>query len=112
IKSALLELHHEVERPLDRNHAECAAFGRSDNDYARWSYIEKLKRAVQKSIELWERFCNEGHIELNLKEAVEVEVHGFYELEYKGIATSIDKMPAIRLWSTKSPLKRFIVKGP
>jgi hypothetical protein len=72
IKSAVLELHHEVERPLDGNHANCAAFGKVNN-YAQWSYLEKLEKVVQKSLEL----CTKDHIELNLKEVVDVEVHGF-----------------------------------
>jgi hypothetical protein len=103
IKSAVLELHHEVERPLDSNHANCAAFGKVNN-YAQWSYLEKLERAAKKSLEL----CTKDHIELNLKEVVEVEVHGFYEA---GDSPSTDKAP-IRLWTTKVPLKTFIVKGP
>jgi hypothetical protein len=103
IKSAVLELHHEVERPLDGNHADCAAFGKANN-YAQWSYLEKLDKAVRKSLEL----CTKDHIELDLKGLVEVEVHGFYEA---GDKPSLDKAP-IRLWSTKDRLKQFLVKGP
>ncbi len=62
IKSAVLELHHEVERPLDENHANCAAFGKVNN-YAQWSYLEKLDKAAENSLEL----CTRDHIELNLK---------------------------------------------
>lgn len=103
IKSAVLELHHEVERPLDGNHADCAAFGKVNN-YAQWSYLEKLEKAVKKSLEL----CTKDHIELDLKGLVEVEVHGFYEA---GDKPSLDKAP-IRLWTTKDRLKQFLVKGP
>lgn len=103
IKSAVLELHHEVERPLDENHANCAAFGEANN-YAQWSFLEKLDKAAKKSLEL----CNKDHIELNLKEEVEVEVHGFYEA---GDNPSTDKVP-IRLWTTKIPLKSYLTKGP
>jgi hypothetical protein len=103
IKSAVLELHHEVERPLDGNHADCAAFGKANN-YAQWSYLEKLEKAVQKSLEL----CTKDHIELDLKGLVEVEVHGFYEA---GDKPSLDKAP-IRLWTTKDRLKQFLIKGP
>jgi hypothetical protein len=103
IKSAVLELHHEVERPLDGNHADCAAFGKVNN-YAQWSYLEKLQKAVQKSLEL----CTKDHIELNLKALVEVEVHGFYEA---GDKPSLEKAP-IRLWTTKDRLKQFLIKGP
>ncbi len=39
---------------------------------------------------------------------VEVEVHGFFEA---GDNPSSDKAP-IRLWTTKIPLKSFLVKGP
>lgn len=103
IKSAVLELHHEVERPLIGNHAECASFGKVNN-YAQWSYLEKLDVAAKKSLEL----CTRDHIELNLKELVEVEVHGFYEAGDNRVS---DKA-LIRLWSTKIPLKSFLVKGP
>jgi len=109
IKSAVLELHHEVERPLDSNHANCAAFGNVKNaqwsyNYALWSYLEKLEKAVKKSLDL----CRKDHIELNLKDVVDVEVHGFYEA---GDNRTIEKAP-IRLWTTKIPLKSFIIKGP
>jgi len=103
IKSAVLELHHEVERPLDGNHADCAAFGKANN-YAQWSYLEKLDKAIQKSLEL----CTKDHIELDLKGLVEVEVHGFYEA---GDKPSLEKAP-IRLWTTKDRLKQFLIKGP
>jgi hypothetical protein len=104
IKSAVLEFHHEVERPLLGNHADCAAFGGA-NDYARWSYLEKLEKAIKKSLELCPKF-DEDHIELRLKEEVEVEIHGFYEAGHK---TASDRLG---LWSTKHPLQGFVKKGP
>lgn len=108
IRSAVLEIHHEVERPLIGNHADCAAFG-SENDYAQLSYLEKLQRAVNDSLKLWEKFLSRDHIELKLKEDVEIEVHGFYGAGEKlGL---LDKLP-IRLWSTKDRLKQFLLKGP
>lgn len=104
IKSAVLEVHHEIERPLLGNHADCAAFGGA-NDYARWSYLEKLEKAVKKSLELCPKF-DEDHIELRLKEQVEVEIHGFYEAGHK---TASDRLG---LWSTRYPLEGFVKKGP
>jgi hypothetical protein len=111
IKSAVLELHHEVERPLDGTHADCAAFGRKNN-YAQWSYLEKLERAVKKSLKLSKKFSKDDHTELGPKGEAKVEVHGFYETEDKATPSSGDKMPSIRLWTKKTPLKTFIGKGP
>jgi hypothetical protein len=111
IKSAVLELHHEVERPLDAEHADCPAFG-TKNNYAQESYLDKLERAVKKSFKLSKKFIKDDHTELDPKGEAKVEIHGFYEPEEKTVGSTMDNTPVIRLWSTKTPLKEFILQGP
>ncbi|KAH6670519.1 hypothetical protein B0J14DRAFT_516061 [Halenospora varia] len=103
IKSALLNLRHEVVYPLLSDHAQCASFD-SDNAQTKSSYLEELARAVKKSCEL----SKTKHVEMSLESRVQVEVNGFYE----GDLTAGDDQAPIRVWSTNRPLSDFKEYGP
>ena len=106
IKSAILDLHHEVDRPLQANHADCAAFGLKD-EYTKWKFIWKLRDAAVHA----QNISLKSHVTIGLDKKVEVEVHGFYETRDKGAAGKRDERH-IRLWSTSSPLVTFLKDGP
>ncbi|KAH8674577.1 hypothetical protein BGZ60DRAFT_526534 [Tricladium varicosporioides] len=103
IKSALLNLRHEVVYPLLSDHAQCASFD-SENAQTKASYLGELARAVKKACEL----SKTKHIEMSLESRVQVEVNGFYE----GDLTAGDELAPIRVWSTNRPLKDFKEYGP
>ena len=106
IKSAILELHHEVDRPLQANHADCAAFGLED-EYTKWKFIWKLRDAANRA----QKIALKAHVTIGLDKKVEVEVHGFYETRDKGLAGKQEEKH-IRLWSTSNPLVTFLKDGP
>jgi hypothetical protein len=106
IKSAILELHHEIDRPLQANHGDCAAFG-PGNEYPKKSFLNKLNEATTKAEEL----SKKEHASFNLDNLIEVEVHGFYESTEQALSGAHHKRP-IRLWSTRNPLDTFMRVGP
>ncbi|KAG0645914.1 hypothetical protein D0Z07_7861 [Hyphodiscus hymeniophilus] len=106
IKSAILELHHEVDRPLQANHGDCAAFGVED-EYTKWKFIWKLRDAAIQA----QKISAKSHKNYGLDQKVEVEVHGFYETKDRMVAGKQEKRH-IRLWSTSDRLKVFLDDGP
>jgi hypothetical protein len=102
IKSAILNLRHEVVYPLLCDHTESASFGNS-NTQTKESFLGELAAAVNKAREL----SKTKHTEMNLEEHVKVEINGFYE----GTVTSSVEKP-IRVWSTNRSLRDFIRYGP
>jgi hypothetical protein len=102
IKSAILELHHEIDRPLQANHADCAAFGYED-EYTKWKFIRKLRDAATLAVPI----SRKKHTTIGLDRKVEVEVHGFYETRDQA-----QEKRSIRLWSTSNPLVDFLKDGP
>jgi hypothetical protein len=102
IKSALLNLRHEVVFPLRSDHAHCGTF--EGNEQTKKSYLAEFAHAVKKAIEL----SKTTHTTLNLEQHVQVEVIGFYE---STPWTSGTEVP-IRLWSTSRSLSDFKKCGP
>jgi hypothetical protein len=102
IKSALLNLRHEIVFPLRSDHAHCGSF--EGNEQTKKSYLIELAHAVKKAIEL----SKSAHTTLHLEQVVQVEVIGFYE---SAPFTIGDEVP-IRLWSTGRSLSDFKKYGP
>ena len=105
IKSAILELHHEIDRPIQACHADCAAFGPEDK-YTKTKFIEKLREATIQA----QNLSKEQHITICLERKVDVEVHGFYEDSHQ-VADGKERKREIRLWSTINPLEDFLKEG-
>jgi hypothetical protein len=103
IKSALLNLRHEVVYPLLSDHAGCATFGMIDQQ-TKNSYLAELAEAINKALQLRKI----SHFEMNLENKVQVEVNGFYE---GSVLTSNNEIP-IRVWSTNRSLSDFMRDGP
>jgi hypothetical protein len=106
IKSAILDLHHEVDRPVLANHADCAAFG-PDNEYTKRSFIRKLRSAVTQAKTL----SLEEHKNIVVEKKIDVEVHGFYESTDQKADDKHQKKP-MRLWSTINSFDDFMRMGP
>ncbi|KAI9782817.1 MAG: hypothetical protein M1839_004568 [Geoglossum umbratile] len=104
IKSAILELYHEVDYPLLTDHVGCASFS-GKNNQTKQDYLAGLKEAVEKACGL----SSINHNELKLREKVKVEIHGFYE---DSTPQSPGAKPPIRLCSTRRTLKDFKEYGP
>jgi hypothetical protein len=104
IKSALLNLRHEVVYPLLSDHAHCASFD-SNNLQTKTSYLGELAHAVKKACEL----SKTKHTEMKLEDKVQVEVNGFYE---GTVLASDGELPPIRVWSTSRSLRDFKKWGP
>jgi hypothetical protein len=102
IKSALLNLRHEIVFPLKSDHAHCGTF--EGNEQTKKSYLIELAHAVKKSIDL----SKSTHTTLHLERHVKVEVIGFYE---STPFTGGNDVP-IRLWSTARSLSDFKEFGP
>jgi len=100
IKSALLNLRHEVVYPLLSDHTNCAGFG-SKNLQTKESYLGELSEAIDKALEL----SKIKHTEMNLEDRVKVEVIGFYEMSEN------NEVP-IEVWSTSRSLRDFKRHGP
>jgi hypothetical protein len=104
IKSALLNLRHEVVYPLLSDHAHCASF-EGNNAQTKTSYLGELAHAVKKACELSET----KHTEMYLENKVFVEVNGFYE---GTVLANETEPPPIRVWSTSRSLLDFKNLGP
>jgi hypothetical protein len=104
IKSALLNLRHEVVYPLLSDHQECASFG-NDNSETKASYLDELADAVKMACDLSRTI----HYDLLLDEKVMVEINGFYE---GTVLTPNNEAPVIRVWSTSRSLSDFMRHGP
>lgn len=103
IRSAILELYHEIDYPMLTDHVGCASFSGENNEILE-DFLSELKSATKQAWTL----SKEKHIELKIKEKVEVEVHGFY----KGLPQPSGSETPIRLWSIKKSLQEFIMLGP
>lgn len=99
IKSALLNLRHEVVYPLLSDHANCASFG-NNNKQIKESYLGELSDAIKKALEL----STTKHTEMNLDDRVKVEINGFYKI-------STDEA-SMKVWSTTRSLRDFKRLGP
>ena len=108
IKSAILELHHEVDRPVVANHADCAAFG-PDNEYTKRSFIRMLCAATNQAQKL-SLLPHKNNILENLDKKIDVEVHGFYESTDQKADKNHKK--TMRLWSTINSFDIFMKDGP
>jgi hypothetical protein len=104
IKSALLNLRHEVVYPLISDHRECASFG-NNNSQTKASYLDELARAVKMACDLRGTI----HNDMFLDQKVMVEINGFYEGTV--LAPNSDA-PIIRVWSTSRSLSDFMRHGP
>jgi len=100
IKSALLNLRHEVVYPLLSDHVNCAGFG-SKNLQTKESYLAELAEAISKALEL----SKIKHTEMNLEDRVKIEIIGFYEM------SESDEAP-IEVWSTSRSLRDLKRHGP
>ena len=100
IKSALLNLRHEVVYPLLSDHTNCAGFG-SKNLQTKESYLCDLSEAIKKALEL----SKTKHTEMNLEDRVKVEIIGFYEM-------SESHEEPIEVWSTSRSLRDLKRYGP
>jgi hypothetical protein len=104
IKSALLNLRHEVVYPLISDHQECASFG-NNNSQTKASYLDELAHAVKMACDLRGTI----HNDMFLDEKVMVEINGFYE---GTVLTPNSHAPIIRVWSTSRSLSDFMRHGP
>jgi hypothetical protein len=104
IKSALLNLRHEVVYPLLSDHQECASFGHNNSE-TKASYLDELADAVKMACDLSRTI----HNDMLLDEKVMVEINGFYE---GTVLTPNNEPPIIRVWSTSRSLSDFMRHGP
>ncbi|TVY39411.1 hypothetical protein LOCC1_G006545 [Lachnellula occidentalis] len=104
IKSALLNLRHEIVYPLLSDHASCASFD-SNNTQTKTSYLSELAHAVKKACEL----SKTKHTDMRLEDKVQVEINGFYE---GTVLLDDSQQPPIRVWSTNRSLTDFRKLGP
>jgi hypothetical protein len=104
IKSAILGIRQESVFPLHSDHANCASFGRR-NTQTLTLFLKDFALHISKADDYAQ---DRGHTSINLEQKVKVEVHGFYEDPME--LGSVDK--TVRAWSTKLPLRDFLVKGP
>ena len=109
IKSAILDLHHEIDRPVLADHANCAAFG-PENEYTKRSFIRKLHSAADQAQKL-SLLPHKNNVLDNLDNKIDVEVHGFYENTDQKVSDKHLKKP-IRLWSTSNSFDKFMRDGP
>ena len=103
IRSAILDLHHEVDYPMLTNHIGCASFS-GPNTQTMQDYLHELMVAVEQAHKL----SNIKHYALNLEEKVKVEIVGFY----KGTCRPPFTEAPITLWSTRKSLQEFKALGP
>lgn len=103
IKSAILDIYHEVDFPLLTNHIGCASFAKP-NEHTLKDYLLELQLAVNKAREL----AKVDHHDLNLKNKVDVEVSGFYQ----GLSPDEESDAPILLWSIQKTLAEFDILGP
>jgi len=109
IKSAILDLHHERDRPVLADHSDCAAFG-PENEYTKRSFIRKLRSAAEQA-QILSLLPHKNNVLDNLDKKIDVEVHGFYENTGQEVSDKHPKKP-IRLWSTINPFDKFMRDGP
>ena len=103
IRSAMLDLYHEVDFPMMANHAGCASFS-GENTQTKDDYLEQLNATIVRAKKLSEI----SHHDLKLPERVQVEINGFYQ----GIPHTEGADPPIRLWSSRKNLEEFLKLGP
>ncbi|KAG9252182.1 uncharacterized protein F5Z01DRAFT_682702 [Emericellopsis atlantica] len=106
IKSAIMGMRQERIFPLQSDHANVASFGRH-NAHTLKLFLRQLAGLIGRADASVRDDKNSGaKWSLNLEQKVGVEVHGFFD------DATIGHDPVIRAWSTKLPLKEFLIKGP
>ncbi|KAK3682502.1 hypothetical protein B0T22DRAFT_385937 [Podospora appendiculata] len=103
IKSALLDVWEEDVFSVESDHANIASFG-PRNLKTMTTYLKDLTAAIIKAQDLSDRYT---HTPLKLKDHVKVELVSFYEDPDAEMEES-----TIRLYSTKTHLGDFLIKGP
>ncbi|KAK3332088.1 hypothetical protein B0T19DRAFT_414710 [Cercophora scortea] len=103
IKSALLDVWEEDVFSVESDHANIASFG-PRNLKTMTTYLKDLTAAIIKARDLSDRYT---HTPLKLKDHVKVELVSFYEDPDAEMEES-----TIRLYSTKTHLGDFLIKGP
>ncbi|KAH0544770.1 hypothetical protein FGG08_001137 [Glutinoglossum americanum] len=98
IKSTILDLYNEVDYPLPTDHVGCASFS-GKTTQTKEDYLHQLKEATELAL----RLSGVKHSELELREKVKVDIHGFY---MRGAGEPI------RLWSAHRTLQEFRQLGP
>ncbi|KAI9149579.1 Protein SERAC1 [Paramyrothecium foliicola] len=103
IRSAILGMRQERIFPLQSDHANIASFGRH-NVHTLHLFLRQLAFQVSRADES----SQDGSCwSLNLKQKVNVEIHGFFE-----DPIGPDGLLTLRAWSTRLPLRDFLNKGP
>lgn len=106
IKSAILGMRQEQIFPLQSDHANIASFGRH-NVHTLKLFLRQLSFQISRADRnVRELIATES---LDLEQRVSVEVHGFFEdpVDHETSGAAV-----IRAWSTRLPLKDFLLKGP
>jgi hypothetical protein len=103
IRSAILGMRQERIFPLQSDHANIASFGRH-NVHTLRLFLRQLAFQVSRADE---NSKDGSSWNLNLKQKVNVEVHGFFE-----DPIGPDGLMTVRAWSTRLPLRDFLNKGP
>ncbi|PNY28985.1 Uncharacterized protein TCAP_01099 [Tolypocladium capitatum] len=104
IKSAILGMRLERIFPMQSDHANIASFGRNNAQTLRM-FLKQLAAQIQRADMSLRDADGDGHWTLGLQQKVNVEVHGFFD-DHPGDGS------IVRAWSTRLPLKEFLIKGP
>lgn len=107
VRFAILGTRQEKIFPLQTDHAGCASIGGRKNARTKKSFLEDLGAHIRKAAQL----SDKHHHELELYRSVKVEVHGYYQ-DAPGKKAAADAHVAIRPWSNRVPLERFLQNGP
>ncbi|KAJ5653203.1 hypothetical protein N7490_000206 [Penicillium lividum] len=102
IRSGLLGIEHESERPMATDHVGTASF--QGQESFRDAFLIELADAVNVAVEL------SGHQDtpLNVEQSVMVQINGFFEDAALGVS---DETP-LKLWSTRVSLEEYLARGP
>ncbi|KFA47890.1 hypothetical protein S40293_05188 [Stachybotrys chartarum IBT 40293] len=110
MRSAILGMRQERIFPLQSDHANIASFGRH-NAHTLRLFLKQLAVQIERAgaaAAAAEGAGGAASWALDVKQQVNVEVHGFFEdpVTPESLATTV------RAWSTRLPLKDFLAKGP
>ncbi|KAL4749255.1 hypothetical protein BDW72DRAFT_214150 [Aspergillus terricola var. indicus] len=103
IRSGLLGFEHESELPLATDHVGTASF-KGQEATARMDFIRDLQSSISTALEL----SIMSDVPLQVEQEVMVHVNGFFEDTARGVS----KESPLQLWSTKTPLEKFLDTGP
>lgn len=110
VKSAILGMRQERIFPLQSDHANVASFGRHNVPTLRL-FLRQIATQVERAdANIASSDGENGGARWtmpNLEQKVNIEIHGFFDDVVGG-----GSVAAVRAWSTRLPLKEFLLKGP